>query len=254
MVFKRNDPNTPVTITGAVRLADKYLIEPLHRCLVQQVCQDWPATLEEYDIKQGEIDSLREVAMDNPGFKYTPDDDRGRMADAIPEPASAILFAREFRCEEILPAAFYRLSLIPAIFDYSVPLVHTPLARWSILDGDSLFKCMKGCQIFRQYRPHPSRFLSEGCADAWMIDDRETPCYRSVARLIGVVFKEGPSATHSDPLHLLAKCSRYWEMWELSKERCPDRLCDYCEEVLSVKLGEERKRIWRELPKYFDLV
>ncbi|KAI1782984.1 hypothetical protein LXA43DRAFT_848584, partial [Ganoderma leucocontextum] len=159
LVFKRNDPNTPLTISGVVRLADKYVIEPLHRCLVQQVCEDWPATLDEYDVKQSEIDTLRAVAASSSTtFKYTPDG--GRLADVIPEPASAILFAQEFGCRQILPAAFYRLSLIPLEHDWSEP-GHTrkPLARWSMLDRENLVRCMRGCQKLSEYRPLVEDFI-----------------------------------------------------------------------------------------------
>ncbi|KAM5546269.1 hypothetical protein V8D89_000395 [Ganoderma adspersum] len=249
LVFKRNDPNTPLTVAGVVRLADKYLIEPLHRCLVQQVCADWPTTLNEYDIKQGEIDVLRKVALHNVPFQYSPDDDRQRLSDVIPEPASAILFGREFGCPQILPAAFYKLSLIPAIYDWSEKFVHIELARWSILDGDSLLKCMQGCQNLRLYRPHTSRFLSEDCA----LEGTDTPCYRFAARLFKV-FREGPSpSTHWDPLRVLEKRSRFWEMPEFSEERSPDRPCDECREAILINLAEERKRIWGALPKYFNL-
>lgn len=79
-------------------------MHPLHHRLVRHVCEDWPTTLDEYDIQQAELDMFLQVARANPFPKYTPD--RGRMADTIPEPASAILFAQEFGCREILPAAF----------------------------------------------------------------------------------------------------------------------------------------------------
>lgn len=165
LIFKRNDPNTPLTVTGVVRLADKYLIEPLHRRLVQQVCDDWPATLNDYDIRQGEVEALRQVAKSNTPFEYTPDGGGGRISDVIPEPVSDILFAREFGCPQILPAAFYQLSLIPVAYDWSKQFDHKPLARWTMLDGENLLRCMQGCQVTRQYRPCISEFLSDGCED-----------------------------------------------------------------------------------------
>ena len=80
LVFKRHDPNIPLTVTGVIRLADKYLVKPLHRRLVQEVCEAWPATLVGYDIKQAEIDSMSALPLDAPQ-KY-----QGRLADVIPEP------------------------------------------------------------------------------------------------------------------------------------------------------------------------
>ena len=255
MSFKRNDHNTPFTVAGVVRLADKYLIEPLHRRLVQQVCDDWPTTLTDYDIRQGEIDVLRKVATSNVPIQYGADSDhKERLSDIIPEPASAILFAREFQCPQILPAAFYALSLIPVANDWSRKLTYSRLARWSILDGESLFKCMQGCQALRRYHPFVPQFLSETCESAWEFESSNTPCSRFVTRLFTVIFKEGPAAvTHRDPLRQLDRCSRYWEIPELSHEQCPDRLCEDCQIEIGGKLAEERKKIWGELSKYFGL-
>ncbi|KAI1787048.1 hypothetical protein LXA43DRAFT_740426 [Ganoderma leucocontextum] len=254
LVFKRNDPNTPLTISGVVRLADKYLIEPLHRCLVQQVCEDWPATLNDFDIKQGEIDSLREVALANVPFKYTTTPIGGRISDVSPEPASAILFAQEFGCPQILPAAFYRLSLIPVASDWSSFSPHHPVARWSLLEKDNLLRCMHGSQALSRYRPPVSDFMGDRCAEAWLQDDRETSCYRFIARLFEVVWNQGPSMDqiHGDPLRSLTKCLGFDKMPELSKAHFPDGVCMDCDEKLSDALGvAERKRIWAELPKWF---
>ncbi|PIL28623.1 hypothetical protein GSI_08665 [Ganoderma sinense ZZ0214-1] len=251
LVFRRNDPNTPLIVAGVVRLADKYLIEPLHRRLVQQVCDDWPTRLTEYDIRQGEVDALRKVAMSNYPIRYSPDDDRQRLSDVIPEPASAIMFAYEFGCPQILPAAFYRLSLIPVTHDWSSTRVDTLLTRWSLLDGKNLLRCMRGCQSFRLYRPQVTQFMCEDCA---RLPRDASPCYRYVERLFDGVFTEKASSTHRDPLHLLDKCRKYDDgMPELSLERCPDRPCDDCWETVHTGLVEERRRIWRELPESFNL-
>ena len=42
------------------------------------------------------------------------------LSDVIPEPVSAIVFAQEFGCPEILPAAFYRLLQIDFNDDWSL--------------------------------------------------------------------------------------------------------------------------------------
>ncbi|KAM5546266.1 hypothetical protein V8D89_000392 [Ganoderma adspersum] len=254
LVFKRNDPNTPLAITGAVRLADKYLIEPLHRCLVQQVCQDWPASLDEYDIKQGEFDSLQEVALGNLDFKFsTTAPHGGRISDVIPEPASAVLFAQEFGCPQILPAAFYRLSLIPVASDWNSRSSIDPLARWSILDRDNLLRCMHGSQALREYRPGPSDFLGDSCEEAMVQDDIITPCYYFLRRLFEVVFDRGHPRDRADPLRLLPKCLGFSRMPELSEEEFPDGLCFECEETLCERIADERKRVWEKLPQWFKL-
>lgn len=104
--YKRMDPNTPSVVSGPLRLAIKYEIEKLRTRLVHQVVADWPITIHDWDRQQAEFDAIRKqlsAALAEGG-------PRTFLADLIPEPASAIAFAREFNCPEILPAAFYRLS------------------------------------------------------------------------------------------------------------------------------------------------
>ncbi|KAI1787050.1 hypothetical protein LXA43DRAFT_1031003 [Ganoderma leucocontextum] len=256
LVFKRHDPNTPATVSGVVRLADKYMIEPLHRRLVQQVCEDWPATLHDYDIQQAEIDTMRSLATTTPGFKYTPE--RGRLSDVIPEPASAILFSQEFGCPHVLPTAFYRLSLIPVESDWDTksPWPHQALARWSILDRENFLRYIHGCQMLATYRPGVSRFMCISCIDLWEDEDEAPPCYEFIARLFEVAWARTPSltGTHADPLRSLAICAaEYCKMPELSKEHFPHGLCMACEDTLTAMLVAERKRVWENLPQWFKL-
>ncbi|KAM5546263.1 hypothetical protein V8D89_000389 [Ganoderma adspersum] len=254
LVFKRHDPNIPLTVSGVIRLADKYLIEPLHLRLVQEVCAAWLTTLVGYDIKQAEIDSLSALPLNAPQ-KY-----HGRLADAIPEPVSAILFAREFDCPQILSAAFYTLSHIPITHDWDDKPreYHQPLARWSILGHENLVRCIHGFQSLIRYRPYPEHFMCDDCNYSWR--DMEgpgpvnSPCYQYIKRLFDVVWdRAGPSLTHADPLRLLAKCCSYHDMPELSKEHFPDGLCEDCDALLARRLPEERKKIWEDLAGWFKV-
>ncbi|KAI1787049.1 hypothetical protein LXA43DRAFT_740396 [Ganoderma leucocontextum] len=251
LVFKRHDPNIPLAVSGVIRLADKYLIEPLHHRLVQQVCEDWPTRLVDYDIKQAEIDSVGALPL-NAHLKYG-----GRLANVIPEPASAILFAQEFECPQILPAAFYTLSLIPVAHDWSSEWCQydEPLARWSILDKENLVRYISGCQSLDQYRPPITRFMCEECEDPFAMEEPvNNPCYEYIKRLFEVVWDQrGPSLTHGDPLRLLAKCYKFYDMPELSKERFPHRICEDCQVLLSHRLPEERERVWANLSERFKL-
>ena len=253
LVFKRHDPNIPLTVTGVIRLADKYLVKPLHRRLVQEVCEAWPATLVGYDIKQAEIDSLSALPLDAPQ-KY-----QGRLADVIPEPASAILFAQEFNCPHILPAAFYTLSLIPITHDWDAnpQEYHEPLAKWSILRSENLIRYIHGFQSLNRYRPHPTAYMCEDCDDSWNVDSPgpvNSPCYQYIKRLFDVVWDcARPSVAHADPLRLLAQCYNYHEMPELSEEHFPHGLCNGCNRRLFRRLPEERERIWKDLAMLFKV-
>ena len=92
MSFRRFDPNKPVSLSGVVRLADKYLIEPLREHLVEQVVSDWPQTLDEWEKWKAEISRIEK------GLEKSE-----RLCDHIPEPVTAINFATKFphfRCSQ----------------------------------------------------------------------------------------------------------------------------------------------------------
>ena len=227
---------------------------------MEQVCKDWPATLDEYDIQQAELDMFRQVnSGQGPFHKYTPDG--GCLADAIPEPVSAILFAQEFGCPQILPAAFYSLSLIPLWDDWDDrsgwEWRHTPLARWSLLDIENLRRYTRGCQMLKAYHPNVDRFLCNSCAaPPWDLPGCDpVPCREYISRLFEVVWNAGERCrvTHGDPLRLLTACLKYEKMPELSKEHFPDGLCDECYQTVFFRLLGERQRVWDNLRKWFKL-
>ena len=70
MTFRRFDPNTPLVVSGVIRLADKYCIESLREHLIQVVVSDWPTTLEEWDFFQAEIQAIKDkLVTTNRGLK-----------------------------------------------------------------------------------------------------------------------------------------------------------------------------------------
>ncbi|PIL28643.1 hypothetical protein GSI_08685 [Ganoderma sinense ZZ0214-1] len=254
LVFRRHDPDTPLAVSGVIRLADKYLIEPLHRCLVQQVCEDWPTMLNEFDVQQAEIDALRN--LETPAYGLTPDGKPRRLADVVPEPASAILFAQEFGCLQILPAAFYRLSLTPVDTHGRKDAPQSLTARWPLLGKENLLRYIHGCQFLHEYRPNAPEFMCGDCEGIWALEEDEDfvhPCHEFIERLFHVVWAPRPSPTHPDPLRLLAKCVDYEKIPQLSKKHYPQGLCKNCRIVLVEELHEERKKIWEQLSTAFQL-
>ena len=251
LTFRCHDPNVPQVVSGVIRLADKYLIEPLHLHLVQQVREARPTTLIDYDIKQAEIDSVSALPL-NPHLKYG-----GRLADVTPEPASAIKFAQGFDCPQILPAAFHALSLIPITDDWDAKPreYHKPLAKWGVLDKENLVRYIHGFQSLNRYRPYPTLFMCDKCDYSRGTDDPvNSTSYQYIKRLFDVVWdKAGPSLTHADPLRLLAKGYKYHGMPELSREHFPDGICEDCDELLSRRLPEVRGMVWKYLAEWFKL-
>ena len=239
LMLKRHDPNTPRIVSGVIRLADKYLIEPLRRRLVQQVCDDWPTTLHEYDASQAGIDAWES----QPG-KCVEHYPYHLIRESIPELISAIQFAQEFGCPQILRAAFYRLSLTraTAYWGFSREWPPEPLERLAALDKETLLRYIHGCQMLSSYDPPITGLMCEECVEPWIVSEQEPPleqpCYQYLARLFEVTRDTSPSPVHGDPLRWLARCFDYAKMPELSKEHFPHGLCEECGRKLTFKLAD----------------
>ena len=265
LTFEHHDPDTPIAVSGVVRLADKYFLEPLRKRLVTQVADDWPTTLREWDIHQAEIKAITDAGFtrfDDPAERGPP------LCDVIPEPASAIVFAQEFGCPEILPAAFYQLLQIHIKHDWSMQPVHKPagpgpypwcplaLARWGLLDKDNLARYVHGLHAAEDYVPDVLSFVSRGCIpgfhEGWESDPTSS-CFLYVQNMLDVLGNRKGIRGARDPLRWLADCLHRDRFPELS-ERYPKGLCEHCWSALSNQVPRERQRIWRELlPKWFQL-
>ena len=134
-----------------VRIANKYLVDRLRAYIVSRIKEDWPLTIEDWDRRGAEIEAMRSVELTSgdraPSSKP--------LAHSVPEPASAIHFAREFGCTEILPAAFYQLSITDANRDWDKPdsydAHHDLPARWSLLETSDLLHVLRGRQRIAQH-------------------------------------------------------------------------------------------------------
>lgn len=257
LVFKRHDPNTPLTVSGVLRLAGKYLIQPLYHRLVQQVCDDWPTTLDDYDVQQAELDMFRQVTSGHGPHKFTPDG--GRLADVIPEPVSAILFAQEFDCPQILPAAFYSLSLIPLTDDWDdkSDWPPNPRARWSLFDRENLLRYTRGCQMLNECRPcvslHVRRLRYSLGLRTFQDANRSravntSPAFsrsfgtraNTVGRLTGIHCISLPNASNTI-------------RFPSSRRSISPAASDECYQRVFFGLLGERKRVWDSLSKWFTL-
>ncbi len=248
------DPNKPLELSGVIRLADKYLLEPLHDYLVQQVASDWPTTLQEWDIREAELQAIRKVAAE----------DKKKYWELVPEPVAAILFAKEFGCSQILPAAFYQLAQTNFNLDWDKEWIqndeyqwNTRLARWSLLEKDDLVRCLHGFQSLVDYRIDAYFLLSDQCFPPEEHDEygyelvsKNSKCFAFLAELVVVVWGRGE---RRDPLRLLFDCLEYERYPQLSKEHFPDGLCEDCRDSLPEAVARIRRALWETLPRYFRL-
>ena len=259
MTFKRFDPNTPLVVSGVIRLADKYGIESLREHLIKVVVSDWPTTLQEWVLFQIEIKGVKEkLDAINDGLK--PRSNPSYLRDHIPEPASAIAFAQEFGCRQILPAAFYQLSTIEPYHDWD----HNgntwePRARWELLSKDDLLRYIRGSNRLLARHPSEVDFLSSNCFPPHLagvyeeVYDRvvKSACAIFFRHLLGNVWDFRTRSTR-DPLHLLSRCLEYYDS-DTGRERVPGMLCIYCEGAFRNQIPELRSKIWAELPRCFNL-
>ncbi|PIL26916.1 hypothetical protein GSI_10054 [Ganoderma sinense ZZ0214-1] len=270
----RWDPKTPIAVSPTIRIANKYLVDGLHKYLVQKVQDDWPLTLEDWDRREAEIEVMGYAEYTSGALPSS----RKPLAQAVPEPASAIHFALEFGCPQILPAAFYQLSRTDVTDDWADPVSYssnwmTP-ARWSLLEAPDLLRHLRGGKRLLQYTASVPRdvtftaVLCEACLpwweDAavheevrWEIEDgrdaEEYPCYALLVRIFAAVFRETTPGVR-DPLKALKECVDYEKIPEIARgSSSTKRLCSGCDWAFREWVPQARQELWRKLPEYFDV-
>ena len=153
--FRRLDPDKPRRLSGMIRLMDKY-IEKQRQYLIEQVTADWPTTLKGWDLRENELEFLESNSTLQPAKSYKPD------------PAIAIAFAREFRCKEILPAAFYQLSTTIPIDVLEHPTLQK--INWAVLGREDILRYVQGSRaLWSDFKARvcygESTYLSRDCCE-----------------------------------------------------------------------------------------
>lgn len=259
--FDRWNANTPLNISPALRLANKYLIEPLRDHLIKTVVRDWPLTLHDWDRHQAEICALLNLShykfllVGAWAIPYGP---------KVPEPASAIRFALEFGCLDILPAAFYTLSRISIEHDWDNDGYDhwARPARWSILQARDFIVLLRGAKAIRDYCRRASRsgpygmmwkILSKRCRPPDEMDElhmlEEYPCYAVVRKIFTRVWR---STDYPDPLLSWKLCMEYRSIEGLAEDLPPEGLCFRCVDKLHRWVPRERARLWGKLATWFS--
>lgn len=227
--------------------------------LVQQVVSDWPLTLQEWDLQQAEFADIEKR-------RKLPGSGNFAFADLVPEPVTAILFAYEFGCPEILPAAYYRLANIDVLHDFDArngeSCGNVPMAKWTLADGNILRHLLQGQSSINLwadgYIENAAIDLTAlGCGDS--LDDlNDSPCCLTFRRLIAVVW--GTPETRYDDLRLLLDCLDYENHLEYTWELVPGlripkvpQICSECQESLHRWVERERSESWDHLKDAFRL-
>ncbi len=263
MTFKRFDPKTPLIVSGVIRLADKYCIESLREHLIKVVVSDWPTTLQEWDIFQIEIQAVKDKlvitnAEKDPRRVYIASA-RSDLRDHIPEPASAIAFAQEFGCYQILPAAFYQLATIAPTRSFHCNVsTSDPCVRWDLLSKETLLRYIRGSNTLL-HTPDPVSLMSSYCRPPPPAPDEEvagevllrSPCGVFFQHLIAKHWNFSHKADlPRDSLRLLSQCLAYYDSAK-ARQDVPKMPCQECEKAFRDRVSELRVSTWALLPMLF---
>lgn len=129
-----------------MEIAHKYQVDMITSRILKHIEADWPQALKEWDALEEQLRKVHINSRDNLELRKK----------ALPEPISAINFARRFHAENILPAAFQLLSrtrysdnwdeldLLNGVYFRDLVkferFARTKRARWSLLSTeDHLF-------------------------------------------------------------------------------------------------------------------
>ncbi|KAF7791801.1 hypothetical protein EIP86_002825 [Pleurotus ostreatoroseus] len=129
----------PLRFSGPIRLAMKYEIEEIKNTMIKEVEDDWPQSLDAYEAWFKE--RARIIRSHSKDFW-----------NHIPEPASAMQFATEFGCNQMIDAVIYHLAR--ASPDDALPVDRKTSqqphrVRWNLLDGRNLFRVLYAHADFR---------------------------------------------------------------------------------------------------------
>lgn len=253
---QKYDPDTPLLVTGILRIATKYQVEPLRTRIVEHVKADWPQTLVEWDRLETDIAQLAQAhaavktALGRSRYRID-----GRYLDQrVAEPVAAIRLAREFNIPSILPAAFYTLARIspehdrhphpetlgPTIWSQwdTQPAFRT--ARWSLLTTED-YRCL----VRGQSMILDQHFRINGC---YVNDDCEsrTECDEAWGDQMLNGFEILNHVTNHDVLQAWAEF--------YSPQRLRDSgLCWSCRDHHAKRANLAREEVWDGLPSWFGL-
>ncbi|KAM5544005.1 hypothetical protein V8D89_002622 [Ganoderma adspersum] len=275
---RRWDPDTPLTVSPVVRIANKYLVDGQRAYIVSKVKEDWPLTLEDWDRREAEIEAMRSVKATS-GERAS---SSKPLAQSVPEPASAIRFALEFGCSEILPAALYQLSRTDTSYDWDKPDsydAHQDLpARWSLLEAPDPLCLLRGKQKLAE---HVASFgdnnytytgiLKLPCVPWWedaryaeeteaelervgrpTLNPEEYPCFALLSSIFSRAFHDVSPGVR-DPLKAMKDCIREYGRISGISSVSMKSLCAECEGGLKYWVPWARRYLWEQLPVIFEI-
>ena len=214
--------------------------------MINQVVDDWHQTLSEWDIRAKDIRDTQSGIAEGTIM--------GTIRDKLPEPVTAINFAKEFGCTSILRAAFYCLSVTSLKLHDDVG-DHAMTAKWTLLEKTDWMRYTRGCHLLwsstRLTAENANMLASKKCQSDSRGPKFQTSCVRYIARLLSLVFDN--DGLPMDPLDLYTTilCLDKYDKHQL-RDEVPSGLRTRCEcNMNRVVHARRREALWKRLGMYF---
>lgn len=218
-----------------MQLAVKYKVEALRKMIIERIVADWPCNFKEWEHREREMqqDAIAASKLDNAYYLYK----------TLPEPASAIRFAMDFKAYDLLPAAFYALSRNVNIRGWgTVQGRDTTPARWDLLEAADLLRLLAGrmslSELFRVHFEYMKEKVIGECKG-----DAEPSC---VTLLQQITEPNWPSRwNRRQPIDPLGFCVH---LVDTDIKWC----CEAGRLAFHTAVADLAEKLWEGLPCYFD--
>ncbi|THH31943.1 hypothetical protein EUX98_g2220 [Antrodiella citrinella] len=252
--LKRRHPNTPIELSGVMKLAKKYEVMPIRTLIRQHLEGDWPQNVEEWDDFQGDMHkAIDQHIKSAPKYQYG-----GRYIDErFPEAGSTIRFALDHNCPTLLRAAsLVLLSASPKAewdtvrrtgYDMQYePLssqrtIHFPAVRWHLLGDNGQAALKRGKEAFDKVLKEMEDPSKNVPALTGMYSCRQCITNLDAWREKNMTLNTREMQSH-DPILLLKRL--------LAAGR-PDAICGPCWERAEKAARDTRTKLWDEIPTVF---
>ena len=219
---------------GVLKLADKFMVEPLKEIILSHIRLDWPKTLPEWDERQEKYRARFERQNESEPRRWAPD------------PASVIQVARLYE-PTLLPLAFYQLSTLrrkEARYTDRI-FCHPPrnVARWTLLSQQDELCFERGRLAMMLWL---ARAFEIREFEAWVCPETHDCHLRIKARLVEVHRRIMRNADLLEMLKMLTEIDEEEGDFENENDywsgEMPEDICEDCESkweslVLPIRAG-----------------
>ncbi|TFY61659.1 hypothetical protein EVG20_g6971 [Dentipellis fragilis] len=252
---KRLSPDTPSDVWPILELCRKYQIDSLRNTIITRLEEDWPPSLDGWDVLDAQIQSMALIwTRDHRDALRKPTQTAEYFDTSVPEPASAIQLAREFDIPSILPAAFYTLSRIS--IDENWHIMHdldertsqpTRTARWRDLGPQDFICLLEGRARLQGVMDYDYSEPSSNLVDIYYDENphaRSSFCTESTRE----TFYDQIGDAASDSSDVLGALHPYQAKFHSGHKVCPS-----CSRKFTMEVHNLRQYIWDRLPEHFGL-